>query len=99
MSHKTSVFDLATADRSTSANPSAVRPVGKFATKIKNGSMKMETLRREAIKVMTKLPDTANIDDIMYELYVIDKVKKAREASKRGETISIRDLKKEIQTW
>jgi len=34
----------------------------------------METLKQEALKVIAKLPDTANIDDIMYELYVIDKV-------------------------
>ena len=59
----------------------------------------METLKQEAIRVISKLPDTANIDDIMYELYVIDKVKKDREAAKRGETISIEDLKREMQTW
>lgn len=51
----------------------------------------METLKQEAIRVISKLPDTANIDDIMYELYVVDKVKKGREAAKHGETISIQD--------
>ena len=61
--------------------------------------LKMETLKQEAIKVILKLPDTANIDDIMYELYVVDKVKKGREAAERGETISIEDLKREMQTW
>lgn len=59
----------------------------------------METLKQEAIRVISKLPDTANIDDIMYELYVIDKVKKGREAAERDETISIEDLKREMQTW
>lgn len=59
----------------------------------------METLKMEAIRVISELPETANIDDIMYELYVIDKVKKAKEASERGEVISLEDLKKEIQTW
>ena len=59
----------------------------------------METLKQEIIRVISKLPDTANIDDIMYELYVIDKVKKGREAAKRGETISVEDLKREMQTW
>lgn len=59
----------------------------------------METLKQEAIKVISKLPETANIDDIMYELYVIDKVKKGREAVKRGESISIADLKREMQSW
>ncbi|HCY19910.1 MAG: hypothetical protein A2X87_01550 [Deltaproteobacteria bacterium GWC2_42_51] len=59
----------------------------------------METLKQEALKVISRLPDTANIDDIMYELYVIDKVKKGREAAERGEIISTDDLKREMQTW
>ena len=33
----------------------------------------METIREEAITVISKLPDSASIDDIMYRLYVIDK--------------------------
>ena len=59
----------------------------------------MKTLKQEALSVISKLPDTANIDDIMYELYVVDKVKKGREAAERGETISIEDLKRDMQTW
>jgi hypothetical protein len=59
----------------------------------------VETLKQEAIKAISKLPESANIDDIMYELYVIDKVKKGREAAERGESISIEDLKKEMQSW
>jgi len=59
----------------------------------------METLKQEAIKAISKLPESANIDDIMYELYVIDKVKKGREAAERSETISVEDLKKEMQSW
>ena len=59
----------------------------------------METLKQEAIRVTSKLPDSANINDIMYELYVIDKIKKGRKAAERGDTISIEDLKKEMQTW
>ena len=57
----------------------------------------MENLKREAIRVISKLPETSNIDDIMYELYVVDKVKKGRLAVERGESISSEDLKKEIE--
>jgi len=59
----------------------------------------METLKQEIIKAISKLPESANIDDIMYELYVIDKVKKGREAAERGESISLEDLRKEMQSW
>ena len=59
----------------------------------------MESLKQEAINVISKMPDTAEIDDIMYRLYVIDKVRKGREAVQRGKTVSIEDLKKEIESW
>jgi hypothetical protein len=59
----------------------------------------MESLKQEALKVISKLPDTAEIDDIMYRLYVIDKVRKGREAVRRDEVLSIEALKKEIESW
>lgn len=46
-----------------------------------------------------KFPESANIDDIVYELYVIDKVKTGRESVEHGESISIEDLKREMQLW
>jgi len=59
----------------------------------------MESLKQEALNVISKMPDTAEIDDIMYRLYVIDKVRKGREAVQRGEVLSIEKLKKEIESW
>ncbi len=59
----------------------------------------MESLKQEALNVISKMPDTAEIDDIMYRLYVIDKVRKGREAVEKGEVLSVEDLKKEIRSW
>ena len=59
----------------------------------------MESLKQEALNVISKTPDTAEIDDIMHWLYVIDKVRNGREAVQRGEIIPIEDLKKEIESW
>jgi predicted transcriptional regulator len=59
----------------------------------------METLKHEAISAISKLPESASIDDIMYELYVIDKVKKGKEAAERGETVTVEDLRREMQSW
>jgi hypothetical protein len=58
----------------------------------------MESLKQKAINVISKMPDTAEIDDIMYRLYVIDKVRKGREAVKQGEVVPIENLKKEIES-
>ena len=59
----------------------------------------MENLKQEAINAISKLPDSADIDEIMYRLYVIDKVRKGREAVKQGDTISIEELMREIESW
>jgi hypothetical protein len=48
-----------------------------------------ETLKTAALGAIAKLPDTATLDDIMYRLYVIAKVRKGQDAVKRGETISV----------
>ena len=59
----------------------------------------MATLKQEAINAISKLSESANIDDIMYELYVVDKIKKGKEAVERGETVSVADLREEMQSW
>jgi hypothetical protein len=59
----------------------------------------METLKQEAINVISKMPDSADIDDIMYRLYVIDKVRKGREAVQQGDTMSTEELQREIESW
>jgi len=58
-----------------------------------------QTLKQEALEAISKLPDNANMDDIMYRLYVIDKVKRSQQAVKNGKTISVDELKKEVQEW
>jgi hypothetical protein len=43
----------------------------------------MESLKQEALNVISKMPDTAEFDDIMYRLYFTDKVRKGRVAIHR----------------
>ena len=59
----------------------------------------MGTLKKESINAISKLPDSADIDDIMYRIYVIDKIRKGEEAIKQGKVISIEDLKQEMKSW
>ena len=59
----------------------------------------MESLKKEAMNAISKMPETADIDDIMYRLYVIDKVRKGREAVQQGKVISIEELREEIKSW
>ncbi|MCD6585882.1 MAG: hypothetical protein J7K96_08995 [Desulfobacteraceae bacterium] len=45
----------------------------------------METIKQEAIDAISKMPEQTNMDEIMYRLYVIDKIKKGREVAGRGD--------------
>lgn len=59
----------------------------------------MHTLKQEALNAISNLPESANLDDIMYRLYVIDKVKKAQESISQEDGIPTDDLLKEIESW
>jgi hypothetical protein len=45
------------------------------------------------------MPESSSIDDIMYQLYVMDKVRKGRDAVKNGDSISVDELRKETESW
>lgn len=59
----------------------------------------MENLKQEVIKAISTLPDDSDIDDMMYRLYVISKIKKGQEAIIKGKTKTLEDLKKEVLKW
>jgi hypothetical protein len=59
----------------------------------------MESLKQEVMNAISKMPETADIDDIMYRLYVIDKVRKGKQAVRQGKVISAEELKEEIKSW
>jgi predicted transcriptional regulator len=59
----------------------------------------MMTVQEEAIRAISSLPDDAPIDDVMYRLYVIDKIARGQAALKDGRTITTEELLKEIESW
>jgi len=59
----------------------------------------MQLTKQHALETIGKLPDDAGMDEIMYRLYVLDKIRKGQEAAEQGRTISQEDLKREIESW
>jgi hypothetical protein len=59
----------------------------------------MQQAKKDALEAIGKLPDDADMDEIMYRLYVLDKIRKGQEAVERGHTTSSEDLKREIESW
>ena len=59
----------------------------------------MQAAKQEALETIRKLPDDADTDEIMYRLYVLDKIRKGQEAVEQGRTVSSEALKREIDSW
>ena len=59
----------------------------------------MQAAKQEALDVITRLPDDTDMEEIMYRLYVLDKVRKGQEAVERGRTLTSEELKGEIVAW
>lgn len=59
----------------------------------------VQPIKQEALEAIGKLPDDTDMDEIMYRLYVLDKIRKGQQAADEGRTISHEELKREIDTW
>lgn len=59
----------------------------------------MQPAKQDALETIGKLPDDADMDEIMYRLYVLDKIRKGQEAAEQGRTTRSEDLKREIESW
>lgn len=56
----------------------------------------MSTVREEAKQVIERLPDHATWDDLMYELYVRQKISAGLRAADEGRVVSHEDVKKKF---
>ena len=59
----------------------------------------MKTFKSEALERISRLPDDAGADDIIYELYVLDQIRQGLDDVERGDTITTEEFKEEIKKW
>ena len=59
----------------------------------------MQPIKQEALNAIGKLPEDVDMDEIMYRLYVVDKIRKGQQAIEDEQTISLEDIRKEIEKW
>lgn len=59
----------------------------------------MHAAKQEALETISKLPEDTDMDEIMYRLYVLDKIRKGQEAVEQGQTVTSEELKREIDSW
>lgn len=59
----------------------------------------MLAIKQEVLKVISQMPEDSDMDEIMYRLYVLDKIKKGQEAVAQAEMPTSEQLKREIDAW
>ncbi len=64
-----------------------------------SNSMQTQNAKQEALLAIQQLPDSVDFDDIVYRLYVINKIHQGIKDIEEGNVISHDDLKREIEQW
>lgn len=59
----------------------------------------MQNAKQEAIDAIQRLPDSADTEEMMYRLYVLENVRRGQLDADNGHTESSEELLKEIKTW
>jgi len=57
------------------------------------------TPKQEALDAITRLPDSANMDEIMYRLYVLENIRRGQRDAENGDSIPLQELRQEMQAW
>ncbi|MEQ1527863.1 MAG: hypothetical protein ABL925_01000 [Methylococcales bacterium] len=59
----------------------------------------MLAAKQEALNAISKLPDDTDIDEIMYQLYVLAKIRKGQDDIENHRTLSSSELQRAIEQW
>ncbi|MDD5322185.1 MAG: hypothetical protein PHD43_16550 [Methylococcales bacterium] len=59
----------------------------------------MEPLKKDAINIITNLPDDADMEEIMYRLYVLENIRRGQEDAEKGKTTPVEQVLRDIQSW
>jgi predicted transcriptional regulator len=55
--------------------------------------------KQEALDAIQRLPDTADTEEIMYRLYVLENVRRGQKDAAEGKTETAEEVLKDIQAW
>ena len=59
----------------------------------------MTKLKEIVDQAMLGLPGDAKVDDLMYRLYVLDRIEKAEAEADRGDNMGLDQLRVEVSRW
>jgi predicted transcriptional regulator len=59
----------------------------------------MQAVKQEALDAIAKLPDDADMEEIMYRLYVLENIRRGQEDGAKGKSRTAEEVLKDIQGW
>ena len=64
-----------------------------------NNPMQTQNAKQEALNAIQRLPDTADTEEIMYRLYVLENIRRGQQDATEGKTQPAEEVLKDIQSW
>ena len=61
--------------------------------------MLAHTLKQDVLETLQNLPDNADIEEIMYRLYVLENIRRGQQDAQLDKTTNADQLLRDIQTW
>ena len=59
----------------------------------------MQAAKEDALNTISQLPETTDMEEIMYRLYVLDKVRRGQKAIEKRETLTSEELRRDVDSW
>jgi predicted transcriptional regulator len=61
--------------------------------------MQLHTAKQEALEAIQRLPDTVDTEEIMYQLYVLDNIRRGQQDAEQGKATPADQVLRDIQSW
>lgn len=61
--------------------------------------MQTPNAKQAALSAIGRLPDSADTEEIMYRLYVLENIRRGQQDAAEGKTQSTEEVFKDIQSW
>jgi predicted transcriptional regulator len=59
----------------------------------------MQAVKQAALNTIARLPEDANMEEIMYRLYVLENIRRGQEDAAQGNSQTVEEVLIDIQTW
>jgi len=59
----------------------------------------VQTAKQEAINSIQQLPDSADTEEMIYRLYVLENIRRGQQDAAEGNTQTAEEVLKDIKSW